>query len=196
LSSSPPDPLGAVHVPPRHNHSAGDRRRETHCANCRLAGDESRLFVLYASRLRRNVGRLVNTGDANLDDACAFAWAHLLTGQPRRDTVLPWLVKVAMREAIRLDGRDRRTAPIDSELIAHNSSTEGIACDRMILLETAEALTAIHPRRRRMPLMHAVGIPCDEIAATYRITPTRVRALIYKARLQLREIVEDPPPGD
>jgi hypothetical protein len=52
-----------------------------------LADDESRLFTTYANRLRRTVGRIVNTTDANLDDACVFAWPQLLSRQPRRETV-------------------------------------------------------------------------------------------------------------
>src|SRR4051794_12160064 len=101
----------------RPDHSTGpatsDPAQATH-----LAGDETRLFIAHANTLRRTVGRIVNSSDANIDDACAFAWAQLVACQPRRQTVFPWLVKVATREAIRLDKRERRWADVDDQIIA------------------------------------------------------------------------------
>jgi hypothetical protein len=41
---------------------------------------------------------LVNTWDANADEACSFAWMQLLRRQPMRETVLSWLTTVAIRE--------------------------------------------------------------------------------------------------
>src|SRR3954465_4901221 len=97
----------------RPDHSTGLAAEVSH-----LAGDETRLFIAHANSLRRTVGRIVNSSDANIDDGCAFAWAQLVACQPRRETVFPWLVKVATREAIRLDKRERRWADVDDQVIA------------------------------------------------------------------------------
>jgi DNA-directed RNA polymerase specialized sigma24 family protein len=126
------------------NHQQQARPTDAPPAGTRLQGDESRLFITYASRLRRIVDRAVNTGAANLDDACAFAWAQLVSRQPRRETVFQWLVTVAIHEAIRLDRRDRRTHPIDDNLAAHQITAPAGAEERLLLLETIEGLDAIH----------------------------------------------------
>jgi hypothetical protein len=51
---------------------------------------------------------VVKTSDANVDDACSFAWMQLIRRQPTRATVLAWLTTVAIPEAIRLDRQDGR----------------------------------------------------------------------------------------
>src|SRR4051794_7612472 len=61
--------------------------------------------------------------------------------------------------------------------------------------DVVNGLEAIHERRRRMLLFHAAGFPCDEIAADYRINPSRPRALVYRARLQLRALARHGPDG-
>jgi hypothetical protein len=51
----------------------------------------------------------VNTSEANVEEACAIAWAILLRGQPDREgNVFGWLHTTATREAVRLDRADRR----------------------------------------------------------------------------------------
>ncbi len=159
------------------------------------AGDETRLLIAHANRLRRAVRHTVNTSVANLDDACAFAWAQLVACQPRRETVFSWLVTVATREAIRLDKRDRRWTDVGDHVIAEVAA-EPLTEDRALLLDVVDALDTVHPRRRRMLLMHAVGFTSDEIAAEYRINPSRARGLVYKARLQLREVAGDVARAD
>src|SRR3954466_8460332 len=89
--------------------SPGDPDREP----ARPRGDEERLYITHANRLRRTVTANVNTSAANIEDACSFAWVQLVAKDPRRDTVFGWLTTVAIREAIRLDRRDRVTASID-----------------------------------------------------------------------------------
>jgi len=54
----------------------------------------------------------------------------------------------------------------------------------------AEVLKTIHPRKRRMLLLHAAGFTYQEIAAEYAISVERAWALVYKARLQVRERTE------
>ena len=58
--------------------------------------------------------------------------------------------------------------------------------------ETLEALTAIHPRKRGMLVMHALGFTHAEIAAEHGISPQRARELVYRARLQLAKLVGRP----
>jgi DNA-directed RNA polymerase specialized sigma24 family protein len=152
----------------------------------RAAGDEHRLYITHANRLRRIVGRTVNTSDANVDDACSFAWLQLLTHRVRQESVLGWLVTVAVREAWRLDRLDRQAQSADDELEMLPAADDCVEL-RLLLGETLEELEGIHPRRRRMLLLHAVGFTSKEIAASERVSHARATQLIYSARLQLRK---------
>src|SRR3954447_1118562 len=164
--------------------SPGDPNREP----ARPRGDEERLYIAHANRLERIVTANVNTSVANVEDACSFAWVQLVAKDPRRQTVFAWLAKVAIREAIRLDRRDRGIASID-DAPDHVLATRGAdadATERVLIAEVIDELAGIHPRKRVMLVMYTAGFTSAEIAAAHDIHPSRARALIYQARLQLR----------
>lgn len=75
-------------------------------------GDEDALYRRHQDRLRRIVRSRVNTSDAAIEDACAYAWLQLLRYQPDRARVFGWLAVTATREAIDIDQRARRTVPL------------------------------------------------------------------------------------
>jgi DNA-directed RNA polymerase specialized sigma24 family protein len=152
------------------------------------------LFAAWSARLRRAVASRVKTSEANLDDACAFAWAQLLRHHPRREIAFGWLMTVATREAWHLHGQER--AAIHHDDLADHClvDTTSTYDDRMELRDVLRHLEAIHPRRREMLLLHVSGYTFDEIGRFHGITPARARALVYKARLQLREIAADDGP--
>jgi DNA-directed RNA polymerase specialized sigma24 family protein len=155
-----------------------------------LRGDEHDLYAADHARLRAVVARAVNTSDANIDDACSFAWLTLLTRQPRRATAFGWLAKVAIREAWRLDRTERARSASTGGLESPEAVDEAEpAADRRALEETLEALAAIHPRKRAMLVVHALGFTHAEIAAEHGISPQRTRELVYRARLQLAKLV-------
>ena len=87
-------------------------------------GDEAHLFATYAPRLRATVRRMVRTSSENVEDACSFAFLQLLRYQPDRDSVYAWLVKVAAREAVKLDLRTRRTLPLE-----HNDGNHDVVSE-------------------------------------------------------------------
>ncbi|MCW3050649.1 MAG: hypothetical protein JWO74_4933, partial [Solirubrobacterales bacterium] len=74
-----------------------------------LRGDEAQLYEQYAQRLERVVTSQVRSSRVVVEEACANAWLILLRRQPARQTAWPWLKVVAIREAWRLDGLERRT---------------------------------------------------------------------------------------
>lgn len=154
-----------------------------------MHGDEERLFITHAIKLRRVVAANVHTSAANVDDACAFAWLQLVDRQPRRQMIFAWLATVAIRDALRRDGRDRRTVDVDemSEVLTGTRTTAVEAEERIVICEVLEQLTGVHPRKRQMLLMHTAGFSCNEIAAEHGIEVARARELIYQARLQMRD---------
>ena len=71
------------------------------------------LFAHYHQVLRGNVRALVNTSDENIEDACMFAWTKFLSCEFEHEEVAySWLRTVAIRQAIKLDRRARRTSPL------------------------------------------------------------------------------------
>ena len=82
-----------------------------------LHGDESELYAEHHDRLIRTVQKRVSTSPANIEDACSYAWFQLMRTDPGRGfPVLAWLTTVAVREAIRLDRRDRRPTELTDYL--------------------------------------------------------------------------------
>jgi hypothetical protein len=69
-------------------------------------------FERFHHILRRRVRGVVNTSDASIEDACMHAWTKVLGYEFEHvDIAQRWLTTVAIREAIKLDRRSRRTAP-------------------------------------------------------------------------------------
>src|SRR3954451_7292976 len=116
--------------------SPGDPVREP----ARPRGDEERLYITYANRLRRTVTANVNTSAANIEDACSFAWLQLVAKDPRRETVFGWLATVAIREAIRLDRRDCGIASIDDapEHVLAARGADADAAERVMIAEVID----------------------------------------------------------
>ncbi len=158
----------------------------------RFASPEAQhdLFAEHAAKLRRVVGGQVETSDANLDDACGFAWTQLVDAPPsRRGSIFAWLATVAIREAWRLHRSEHRDAH-DGKVILdaiESPTASAVPADRIAVDQMIEALRTIHPRKRRMLLLHAAGFSCREIAAEYGVSVERARQLVYQARLQVRE---------
>lgn len=155
-------------------------------------GDEAALFEAWAPRLLRSVGSCVNTSDANIQDACSIAWIQLLRCQPRRETALAWLVTVAKREAIRLDRADRAGGGADALEVDWMPDPRSATQGREALADTLGLVERLHPRRRAMLMEHASGYTFDEIAARHGVTRARACTLVYKARLQLADMADDP----
>jgi len=58
------------------------------------AGADDDLYAEHAIKLRRFVGGRVVTSDANLDDACGFAWMQLVEVRPSRGaSIFFWLAR-------------------------------------------------------------------------------------------------------
>ena len=90
----------------RHLHPSDERHR-------RVAPQPAALFARYDRKLRARVRSIVSTSEANIEDACMYAWLALLRHE--LDEVAEpysWLTTIAVREAVKLDRVDRRTRPL------------------------------------------------------------------------------------
>jgi RNA polymerase sigma factor (sigma-70 family) len=157
-------------------------------------GDDAHLFATYAQRLRGEVRRVVRTSPENVDDACSFAFLQLLRYQPDRDSAYVWLVKVAVREAVKLDRRSRRTIPLEHNDGDHEVSrepadrTDTLAL-RLEVLAAREAIAAarLTSRQARIVALQALGLDYEEISFQENISVRTVERQILRARRKLRE---------
>jgi RNA polymerase sigma factor (sigma-70 family) len=163
-----------------------------------LRGDEGALYVRLNSRLRRAITFDVNTSTETIEDSCAFAWAQFIVYQPRRESALSWLCKVAKREAFRLDRLERRVESLDREAEvraatdATTASNEPEAQHRTIetahrLLEVQERLEALPEREREVAFLRAAGFHYSELAEHLGVSYTRVNQLLARGDQRMRE---------
>jgi RNA polymerase sigma factor (sigma-70 family) len=121
--------------------------------------EETGLFKTHAARLSTKVRAVVCTSPANVEDACSFAWLQLLRYQPARESALAWLCTTAIREALRLDRRAKRTVSLeDDELPSLVDRRQDL--DRQIdVLFAREAIAAarLRPREARLVGLRVCG---------------------------------------
>ncbi len=155
-------------------------------------GDEQQLFDRYAERLRRLTRLTVQTSPEIVEDACSLAWLRLLTHQPRRDTVFPWLRTVARREAIKLDGAARGLQTMDEERTGSDFPqlvpNRGDVDEAQAMLELRERLAELPARQREVLLLHAAGWTYEEIGQQLGVSNSRVDQLMSRASTRMREM--------
>lgn len=148
------------------------------------------LYAEHHQSLIRIVRHVVSTSDANVEDACQFAWLQLLRTKPRDDgQIFAWLKTVAIREAIRLDRGDRRPTPLDESLAERLADPATAGPD--LALETDEALEAVRSlplRQRRLLGLKVAGFSYDEIGELTGDTWRTVDRQLVRARATLRDL--------
>ena len=80
-------------------------------AGSRLRGDEEELFARHHEALRRFVRSQVRVPEADIEEACSYAWLAFVRMQPERQNVWGWLKVTAVRRAqsLRVKGRKGKT---------------------------------------------------------------------------------------
>lgn len=150
-------------------------------------GDEEQLFRAHHARLVPTVQRLAGVRRECAEDAASFAWIQLLRFQPDRgDPLFAWLLKVAIRQARRLDHYEHRAGSLDAipnwqELLG-DSSTDELLDTRATLANLAKLPT----QQRRYLTMHLAGYSYTEIAGHHHATFTNVNKNISRARHNMR----------
>ena len=161
-------------------------------ANSRqLRGDETDLYHRHHQHLVRAISVAVNASTEIIEDACQTAWTTLLRRQPNRPTVWSWLYVVALHEAYRLAGIERRElhiADLSPQLAWDNRTTTRVSLDDQ--LEARDALRAVAqlpPRQRHDLTLFVAGFSYHDIAQmTGARTYTNVNKHLAKARAGIR----------
>lgn len=150
-----------------------------------LQGDEADLFRRHEVALRAAVRHRVNASEAIIEDACSFAWLQLMRSQPRRETVFPWLRRVAIREAWRLAALAmRELPPVDPDTdLRHTYDSPPATAEAHLLIS---AVRTLPPRQQRVLLLLVSGHSYKEIAADQNLSWTSVNKALARARSHLR----------
>jgi len=148
-------------------------------------GDDGALFAEHHATLQERVRRRVYyTSQANVDEACSFAWLQLLRRQPRRETVLAWLTTVVVHEAMGLDRGARRLRPLEA---AGDRPAAIGTLTRREARAALEVVASLPPRQREVLALHVAGYSYDEIAELTSRTYRAVDRHLRRAHAALRD---------
>ena len=128
----------------------------------RFRGDEADLYLAFNPELKTVIGKLVRgIGQADIEDACGFAWIQFFRYQPSREqqSWKGWLVKTAQREAWKLSARrrdDRTIQPIEE---GEGAGLRGRAGRSARSAAGADRVPGGDGRATKAPREHAAGGP-------------------------------------
>ena len=158
------------------------------------AADVANLYRDLAGRLEQIVRMDVRASEPVIEDACQFAWSRLVhhAGRVRREGALSWLAKTAIREACRLERRERRELSLDATLENSGDRTlrSGVPGPDE-LVERRERLTYIGclpERQQRLLWLHALGLTYAEIALHTGSTRRTVERQLLRAKRSIRNL--------
>ena len=148
-------------------------------------GDVGELYSLLGRRLEQLVRLDVRAPDVVIEDACQVAWSRLLHHRHRvhRETVMSWLVRTAVHEALRLLRRDRRELPLEA---ATEQATSATPAQLIECRERLAELSRLPVRQQRAVWLHALGLNYTEIASYEGCTTRTVERQLLRARQTIR----------
>ena len=162
--------------------------------------DVARLYAEEAVRVRRIVRMSVTAPPAVIEDACQVAWCRLLIHRARlrRESARAWLVRVAVREAVKSIQRERRERSLEALLeqggrsAARGSAQTGMTLPAPALIDDLveqkhrlESIRALPERQRRLVWLQGLGLSYREMAGATGMTRRTVERQLMRARSSL-----------
>lgn len=160
---------------------------------------EAALYDEYANQLLRIVGSQVRTAQENVEDACHFAWVQYLSRakQIHQDGARGWLATTAIRQAWKLDTRQRRELSLEAAAESAGelpvpSQLPGPA-ERVEQRERLHELRQLSERQQRLVWLQAAGLSYVEMAAYTGDSVRTVERQILGAASRVRKVHEERP---
>lgn len=149
------------------------------------------LFAAQASRVRRVVRAGVRAPEPLVEDACQLAWMRLFQcrARVRRDTAIAWLVRTAMREAVKLMHRDGRELSLDA--LSEEAGDRPAPATPALLDELVEqrarleSIRILPERQQRLVWLQGLGLTYTEMAGQTATTRRTVERQLLRARRTL-----------
>jgi RNA polymerase sigma factor (sigma-70 family) len=148
--------------------------------------DVAELYRANAESLRQLVRFTVRAPDAVIDDACQIAWTRLMVRRPavQSDSVLPWLLTAARREALKLLRRSAREFPLEQLREPHQLGPEQIVEFR----ERLGQIGTLPRRQQQLIWLQAVGLSYAEMAGYTGNTRRTIERQVLRARRSLTRL--------
>jgi RNA polymerase sigma factor (sigma-70 family) len=151
------------------------------------------LFADQASRVRRLVRAGVRAPEPTVEDACQLAWVRLFQrrARVRRDTATAWLVRTAIREAVKQMHRDGRELSLDA--LAEEAGDRETPSSPALLDELMEqrarldAIQILPERQQRLVWLQGLGLTYTEMARQTGATRRTVERQLLRAKRTLAE---------
>lgn len=159
---------------------------------CLATLDEvAELFADQASRVRRLVRAGVRAPEPTVEDACQLAWVRLFQRRDRvrRDTATAWLVRTAIREAVKQMHRDGRELSLDAlaeEAGDHAAPSTPALLDELIEQRSRlESIQILPERQQRLVWLQGLGLTYTEMAGQTGATRRTVERQLLRAKRTL-----------
>ena len=151
--------------------------------------DVGELYGLLARRLEQLVRLDVRAPDVVIEDACQTAWSRLLRYRDRvqRESVMSWLLRTAVREALKLSRRDRRELPLEATTEETIPRAQATPAQLIECRERLAELGRLPERQQRAVWLHAFGLNYGEIAMYEGCTARTVERQLLRARQAIRQ---------
>ncbi len=147
------------------------------------------LFAEQASRVRRLVRAGVRAPEPLIEDACQLAWIRLFQcrARVRRETAIAWLVRTAMREAIKLMHRDGRELSLDAlaEQAGDPPRTPALLEELVEQRARLESIRILPERQQRLVWLQGLGLTYTEMAGQTGTTRRTVERQLLRAKRTL-----------
>jgi RNA polymerase sigma factor (sigma-70 family) len=149
------------------------------------------LFADQASRVRRLVRAGVRAPEPTVEDACQLAWVRLFQRRAcvRRDTATAWLVRTAIREAVKQMHRDGRELSLDA--LAEEAGDQAAPSAPSLLDELVEqrarleSIGVLPERQQRLVWLQGLGLTYTEMAGQTGATRRTVERQLLRAKRTL-----------
>ena len=149
------------------------------------------LFADQASRVRRLVRAGVRAPEPTVEDACQLAWVRLFQRRAcvRRDTATAWLVRTAIREAVKQMHRDGRELSLDA--LAEEAGDQATPSAPALLDELVEqrarleSIRTLPERQQRLVWLQGLGLTYTEMAGQTGVTRRTVERQLLRAKRTL-----------
>jgi RNA polymerase sigma factor (sigma-70 family) len=149
------------------------------------------LFADQAARVRRLVRAGVRAPEPTVEDACQLAWVRLFQRRAcvRRDTATAWLVRTAIREAVKQMHRTGRELSLDAltEEAGDQAAPSAAALLDELIEQRArlESIRILPERQQRLVWLQGLGLTYTEMAGQTGATRRTVERQLLRAKRTL-----------
>jgi RNA polymerase sigma factor (sigma-70 family) len=159
-----------------------------------MVGDEAQLYDSLATRLEQIVRKEVRAPREVIEDACHHAWTKLFnhSEQVDRGAALNWLATTAIRQAWKLDRRERRELSLEAAAedvgeLPIPSRLPG-PVEHLEFREHLGQLRDLPQRQQRLIWLRAAGLSYVEMAAYTGDSVRTVERQVLRATARMRSL--------